>query len=71
MDQAEKDSRQAMEKWKQAAAVAELPDMAFPMSQQQAESFGAFDEDAITEEEVKAAQFDNDIEASNDVDGER
>lgn len=71
MDQTEKESLLAMEKWKQAAAVAELPDMVFPMSQQQADCFGAFEEDAITEEEVKAAQFDNDIEASAEQNGER
>lgn len=61
MDQKEKDNQKSIDKWTEAVSVAELPEMSFPMSQQQAEMFGAFDEDAVSESDVKAAQFDNDI----------
>lgn len=64
MDQKEKDNQKSIDKWTKAVSVAELPEMSFPMSQQQAEEFGAFDEDAVSESDVKAAQFDNDIDVA-------
>lgn len=67
MDQNEKDTQKAIEKWTQAVSVAELPEMSFPMSQQQADAFGVFDEDAVSETEAKTAQFDNDIDINVNV----
>ena len=39
-----------------------MPGAAYPVTPEEAEQLGAFEEDAFSEEEVNAAQFDNDID---------
>lgn len=57
-----KQNEKELEKWSEAVSIAELPGAAYPVTPEEAELLGAFEEDAFSEEEVNAAQFDNDID---------
>ena len=57
-----KQNEKELEKWSEAVSIAELPGAAYPVTPEEAEQLGAFEEDAFSEEEVNAAQFDNDID---------
>lgn len=62
MSKVTEQSQKELDKWSEAVSIAELPGAAYPVTSEEAEQLGAFEEDAFSEEEVNAAQFDNDID---------
>ena len=62
MSSLSKQNEKELEKWSEAVSIAELPGAAYPVTPEEAEQLGAFEEEAFSEEEVNAAQFDNDID---------